>query len=732
MCTFIQTKFLRAYFFYALIFSSLFLVSINHASAQTPRFKVIAFYNGTWDAAHISFVNEAKVWFPQIAAQNNFSFESTNDWSKLNTTFLAQYQVVVFLDDLPPAAQRGAFQQYMQNGGAWMGFHVCAFNTDPSSWDWYHNQFLGTGAFRSNTWGATSAVLKCEDQTHPSTTRLPVTFTSAVSEWYSWNNDLRNNPNIKILCSVDPSSFPLGTDPNQTWYSGYYPIIWTNKNYKMLYANFGHNDMDYSNNTPKSSTFASEIQNRFLIDGLLWLGGATAPVASPIPGTIQAENYAAMSGIQTEPTTDVGGGLNVGYIDAGDWMDYAVNVQTAGSYTVQYRVASQNGGGSIQLRSGATTLATTPVASTGAWQTWATVNATVNLNAGTQTLRIHAAAGGFNLNWIQFSNSGNTPPTVSISSPVNNTSFNAPASIVINATAADNNGTVTQVAFYNGTTLLGTDTSSPYSFTWSNVGAGSYALTARATDNAGATTTSATVNITVNNPSTIPVGQTITLFGSNSRYVNGMNGTAPMQCVSTAVGTWEKFLVVDAGGGKVALRSMNKYVSSENGAASGITCNRATVGGWETFDWIVNTNGTISLRGNNGLYVSSENGTKAMTCTRATIGGWEQFTFATTTAGRSASKAEEQVFELNIENELTLSPNPGMEGSANVLTIHFVKDAGDIDVHLMNTNGSSAVSQHFQNVKHHVEVPIPALSKGVYFVRVTGARKFAVKKYLVK
>jgi hypothetical protein len=205
-----------------------------------------------------------------------------------------------------------------------------------------------------------------------------------------------------------------------------------------------------------------------------------------------------------------------------------------------------------------------------------------------------------------------------------------------------------------------------------------------------------------------------------------------MQCVSTAVGTWEKFLVVDAGGGKVALRSMNKYVSSENGAASGITCNRTAIGGWETFDWIVNTNGTISLRGNNGLYISSENGTKAMTCTRTSIGGWEQFTFATTTAGRSASKSEEQVFELNIENEMTISPNPAAEGSANVLSIHFVKDAGDIDVHFMHANGSGVFSNHYQNVKHQVDVPLPALSKGVYLVRVTGSRKFAVKKYLVK
>lgn len=244
------------------------------ANAQAPRFKVIAFYNGTWDAAHINFVKEANQWFPQLAAQYGFSYESTNNWNNLNTNFLKNYQVVLFLDDAPTgAAQRAAFQQYMDNGGAWMGFHVCAFTTNASAWNWYHNTFLGSGNFRTNTWGPTTAVLRCEDRTHPSTQRLPATFTSAVSEWYGWNNDLRNNSNIKILCSIDPVSFPLGTDPNQSWYSGYYPIIWTNRNYKMLYANFGHNAMNYNTNVGLSSTFGSEIQNRFIIDGLLWLGG---------------------------------------------------------------------------------------------------------------------------------------------------------------------------------------------------------------------------------------------------------------------------------------------------------------------------------------------------------------------------------------------------------------------------------------------------------------------------
>ena len=88
-------------------------------------------------------------------------------------------------------------------------------------------------------------------------------------------------------------------------------------------------------------------------------------------------------------------------------------------------------------------------------------------------------------------------PTVSITSPTEGSSFSAPASITINATAADANGTVSNVDFYNGTTLLGSDNSSPYSYTWTGVAAGNYSLTAKATDNSTLTTTSTAVNIVV-------------------------------------------------------------------------------------------------------------------------------------------------------------------------------------------------------------------------------------------
>ena len=121
--------------------------------ATPPRFKVIAFYTGKADAAHISFVNEARPWFARMAAEHRFSFESTTNWDNLNLEFLAPYQVVLFLDTRPDSPrQREAFRKYMENGGGWMGFHFAAFALTPSkypqNWDWYHNEFLGAGIVR--------------------------------------------------------------------------------------------------------------------------------------------------------------------------------------------------------------------------------------------------------------------------------------------------------------------------------------------------------------------------------------------------------------------------------------------------------------------------------------------------------------------------------------------------------------------------------------------------------
>ncbi|MFT3823052.1 MAG: ThuA domain-containing protein [Chitinophagaceae bacterium] len=247
---------------------------------KRSKFKVLAFYTAKSDLAHISFVHEANQWFAAAADKYHFTYDSTNDWSKMNSSVLSQYQVVLFLDTRPDdSLQRVAFQQYMKNGGAWMGFHFSAFALTPSSypqnWDWYHNEFLGSGQYGSNTWRPTAAFLRVEDKKHPVTKGLPAVMKASPNEWYRWEKDLRKNPDIDILLAVDSSSFPLGTGPKQyeIWHSGYYPVVWTNKKYKMVYVNMGHNDMDYGNtNGTLSYTFNNDEQNKMIINSLLWLG----------------------------------------------------------------------------------------------------------------------------------------------------------------------------------------------------------------------------------------------------------------------------------------------------------------------------------------------------------------------------------------------------------------------------------------------------------------------------
>jgi chitinase len=89
------------------------------------------------------------------------------------------------------------------------------------------------------------------------------------------------------------------------------------------------------------------------------------------------------------------------------------------------------------------------------------------------------------------------PPTVTLTAPANGASYAAPASIALAANASDDDGTVVKVEFFQSSTLIGTDTTAPYGLAWTGVPAGSYTLTARATDDDGATTTSAPVNVSV-------------------------------------------------------------------------------------------------------------------------------------------------------------------------------------------------------------------------------------------
>jgi Carbohydrate binding module (family 6)/Bacterial Ig domain/Secretion system C-terminal sorting domain len=280
-----------------------------------------------------------------------------------------------------------------------------------------------------------------------------------------------------------------------------------------------------------------------------------------IPGVIEAEKYdLGGQGIAYNETTtanqggafrtteavDVepyGVGYNVGYIAANEWIEYTVNV-TAGTYKIDANVAATAAGKSFRLELDGTTIATFNVPNTGSWTTFQLATATnVVVTEGQKVLRLVATTGDFNVDKVTFTlatTTQNTAPTVSITSPANNASVNAPATLSISATAADADGTVSKVEFYNGTALLFSDDTAPFGYTWSAIGVGTYSLTAKATDNSGASTTSAVVSVTVNTVTTNSCSS-IAPYAENNGYVAGSkvkNQNSQYQCKPYPYSGW--------------------------------------------------------------------------------------------------------------------------------------------------------------------------------------------------
>jgi uncharacterized protein YjdB len=249
----------------------------------------------------------------------------------------------------------------------------------------------------------------------------------------------------------------------------------------------------------------------------------TGLTAVPVPAKIEAEDWTAMSGVQTENTTDTGGGLNVGYIDQGDWMDYYINVPSAGTYTIDLRLASPNSGRQLQLRVGSTTLATVNVPQTGGWQNWQTVSASVSLSSGNQTLRILASSGsGWNINWFEVKGSSTVAVTGVTVSPTS-ASINVGATQQLTATVSPSNATNKNVSWSSSNTSIATVNSSGLV---TGMAAGSATITVT-TQDGGKTATSA-ITVTSSPPSgyTIHEAENAVLTGvSVASSLSGYSGT---------------------------------------------------------------------------------------------------------------------------------------------------------------------------------------------------------------
>lgn len=236
------------------------LVSAQAAPRRQASFRVLAFYTGKGEPDHIDFARQALSFFADLAKKDNFEFQSTTRWEDLNAENLKNFQVVLWLNDFAQTAeQRKVFEDYMNGGGAWLGFHVSGYNDESTHWPWFVD-FLGGAVFYGNNWPPLPATLVVDDRAHPVTRRLPATFLSPANEWYIWKPSPRLHKDVKVLLTLDPRNYPIGL--KDTIAGGDLPVVWTNMRYRMIYMNMGHGN----------KIFTSEQQNALFEDALLWLG----------------------------------------------------------------------------------------------------------------------------------------------------------------------------------------------------------------------------------------------------------------------------------------------------------------------------------------------------------------------------------------------------------------------------------------------------------------------------
>src|SRR6478672_475387 len=306
----------------------------------------------------------------------------------------------------------------------------------------------------------------------------------------------------------------------------------------------------------------------------VWSDWSHVPVTI-LPGHFEAEDYSAMFGVQTENTSDAGGGKDVGWIELGDYMDYAVNVGTTGILTLNLRVATPVDGAQLKVKkSDGTVLATVNIPNTSGWQLFQTISTPINLTAGQQTLRIESSSSaGWNINWFEFSlgSSGNVAPIVNAGSsqvitlPVN--------SVTLNGTASDPDGTIATYAWTKVTGGAATITSpSTASTTITGLVQGSYNFRLTVTDNLGASSSS-DVTVTVNGNNQPPVvnagtDQTITLPTNNVT----LTATASDADGSVASYTWTK-----TAGGTATINTPSSLTTTVSGLVQGSYTFRLTV-----------------------------------------------------------------------------------------------------------------------------------------------------------
>lgn len=226
--------------------------------AKAPRFKALLCYDPTAEEAHVQFDKQAIQFFHKLTYGEGYILDVTTNLDKYRDS-LQNYSIIIMCNyGITDRQTRTAFQTYMEHGGGWMGFHASAFRANDAEWPWM-NQFLGCGAFLCNQWPPQSALVDVEAPNHPVTRTLPAQYVAPASEYYQWNTSPRLNQHTEILVSISPKMYPFGIKDVVKF--GDFPIVWTNKKYRMIYLNMGHGD----------ESFIDATQNLLYTNAFRWV-----------------------------------------------------------------------------------------------------------------------------------------------------------------------------------------------------------------------------------------------------------------------------------------------------------------------------------------------------------------------------------------------------------------------------------------------------------------------------
>ncbi|HOY23429.1 MAG TPA: carbohydrate-binding protein [Cellvibrio sp.] len=258
-------------------------------------------------------------------------------------------------------------------------------------------------------------------------------------------NALQSMSQLFMIASIDPqpsANFPIAID-DIVWDCGSDAACETNGSSSSAGSSVASSVS--SSSSVVSSSSSSAVSSASSNSSVAVSSSSSSSVSSSSSSVnvnfewlIQAENFAATSGVNVIDTTDVGGGKNVDGVAAGNWMAFTgLNIPTSGVYQIEYRVASPSATQfSSDLNGGTIQLGNVNVPATGGSQAWTTITQTVNLNAGSYSFGIYAQQGGWSLNWFRITKVSGSSSSASSSSVASSSSSSAASSSASSTSSA--------------------------------------------------------------------------------------------------------------------------------------------------------------------------------------------------------------------------------------------------------------------------------------------------------